>query len=350
MKTKQIRAPLSLKADGLEGEVSAVVSTFNVVDSDNDVVLPSAFTDGQAVPMVWSHNWDLPVGKGVIRVQPDRAVFEGRFFTDTTAGRDAYLTVKNMGELQEYSWGFQILEAEPGDFDGRVVQFIKRTEVFEVSPVLVGANRQTYTLDIKARKPGAPDGGKCWGDFEPATGSYEALASDLGSTFRERQVSDGRGYTRVIATYADRFVAMLYRWDDEDEPTYWDVPYSRGADGAVQLGDPRQVAPQTSFVPTGKGMSFEDHSEHLRVAVREWSKRAQAGSALRLKEGRAISEARRTRMAAVSGSLVEAAKEIDAMLAETAPPEKARSADVMRLRHDFDRMKARIARIYGVPA
>ncbi len=347
MKTKHIRAPLALKADGLEGEVSAVVSTFNVVDSDNDVVLASAFTDGQAVPMVWSHNWDLPVGKGVIRVQADRAVFEGRFFTDTTAGLDAYRTVKNMAELQEYSWGFQILEAENGSHDGRAVRFIKRSEVFEVSPVLVGANRQTYTLDIKGAKSADT---KCWGDFEPAVGSFEALASALGTAFRERQISDGRGYTRVVATYTDRFVAMLYRWDDDaDEPSYWDVPYTRGADGAVQLGDPRQVELQTSFVPTGKGMPFDDHSEHVRVAVREWVKRAQAGSALRLKEGRAIPDARRESMAAVSGSLTDALAAIGGLMT-AAQPAKSATSDVMRLRHEHDRTRARLAREYGVPA
>lgn len=150
--TKTLRAPLSLK-DGDTGELSAVFSTFNVVDSDGDVVLPSAFTPGQAVPMVWSHQWDQPIGKGVVRVEPDRAIFDGHFFLDTTAGRDAYLTVRNMGALQEYSWGFQVLDMEPGTFDGQPVRFIKRTDLFEVSPVLVGANRDTFTLALKGHAP-----------------------------------------------------------------------------------------------------------------------------------------------------------------------------------------------------
>lgn len=353
MKTKHVRAQISLKADGNEGDVSAVVSVFGVIDSDNDVVLASAFTDGQAVPMVWSHNWDMPVGKGIIRVQPDRAVFEGRFFTDTSAGRDAYQTVKNMAELQEFSWGFAILDAEPGQQDGQVVRFIKRTDIFEISPVLVGANRQTGLLDIKAH---GSNGGeeKCWGDFEPAVGSYEALADDLCAAFRDRQLgADGRGFVRVVATYAANFVALLYRWDDEgDEPTYWDVPYSRGTDGTVTLDDPQQVEIETSFVPTGKGMEFESHSEHVRVAVSEWVHRARAGSATRLKEGRAISTARRARMATVSGSLRTAADEIDAMLEETAPKEPAKSSasEGMRLRTDFNRLRARLERDLGVPA
>lgn len=39
MNTKALRAPLSLKADGEPGQVTAVFSTFDVVDSDNDLSL-----------------------------------------------------------------------------------------------------------------------------------------------------------------------------------------------------------------------------------------------------------------------------------------------------------------------
>lgn len=145
---------------GGDGAVTAVVSTFGIVDSDGDVVRQSAFTDGQEVPMVWSHDWADPVGKGTISVQPDRAIFNGQFFMDTQRGAEAFKTVRAMGGLQEWSWGFRVLDAEVSDApDGQETnswygpgkaQYINRTEVFEVSPVLVGANRQTGTLDIKS--------------------------------------------------------------------------------------------------------------------------------------------------------------------------------------------------------
>lgn len=145
---------------GDEGRVTAVVSTFNVVDTDGDVVRPTAFTDGQEVPMVWAHDWSSPIGKGSIKVQPDRAIFEGQFFMDTTKGAEAFRTVKAMGSLQEYSWGFRITDAEIGEppegqeasgwHGAGKVQYINGAEVFEVSPVLVGANRETGTLEIKS--------------------------------------------------------------------------------------------------------------------------------------------------------------------------------------------------------
>jgi HK97 family phage prohead protease len=73
-------------------------------------------------------------------------------------------------------------------------------------------------------------------------------------------------------------------------------------------------------VKSGRAKPFDAHSDDVRVAVAEWMERIRSGSDLRTKEGRAISTARRTRMAAVSGSLRESADEIEAMLAETAPP------------------------------
>lgn len=148
--TKRITTRADFKADGDEGVLSAVFSTFGIVDSDGDVLTASAFTDGQPVPMVWSHQWDKPIGKGVIKVESERAVFNGRLWLDTDDGEQAYRKIKNAGDLQEYSWGFQIKAAEPGVQDGDPVRFITSAEVFEVSPVLVGANRETYTLAIKS--------------------------------------------------------------------------------------------------------------------------------------------------------------------------------------------------------
>lgn len=84
-------------------------------------------------------------------------------------------------------------------------------------------------------------------------------------------------------------------------------------------------AEENSGVTTlkGFGLSEEDHSERVRVAVQEYVRRLASGSETRRKEGRAISSARRARMETVMASLVTGADEIKALLEETAPPEKA---------------------------
>jgi HK97 family phage prohead protease len=149
--TKHIstKARVTDSADG-QGIIEAAFSVFDTIDSAGDVVLKSAFQEGQEVPMVWSHNWDMPIGKGTVHVTPKQAVFKGNLWLDTEDGLQAFRKMRNAGTLQEFSWGFQILDAEPGVKDGQDVRFIKGAELFEVSPVLVGANRATRLLSLKA--------------------------------------------------------------------------------------------------------------------------------------------------------------------------------------------------------
>lgn len=226
MDTKHITTSAEFKADGPTGSLRAVISTFDVVDMDGDVVAASAFTDGQATPMVWAHDWTKPIGKGVIRVDGKRAVFDGQLFMDTAAGLEAYNTIKGMGELQEYSWGFRILDAEPVTTDGVNARRITKAEVFEASPVLVGAA--------------------------------------------------GRGRTRTLSL-------------------------------------------------KGEGLDYDDHAQQALGVVEEFIERTRTGLDVRVKQGRALSEARRVRMGAVRDGLRSHAEEIDTMLIETADPDKPKS-------------------------
>lgn len=145
---------LELKADSPEGSVQAVFSTFNDIDLDNDVTLPGAFEPNAPVKIAaWGHNWGaLPVGKGTIQVDAARAVLDGQFILTSSAGKDTYETLKELGPLAEWSYGFDVLDSELGQFRGQSVRFLKRLKVYEVSPVMVGAGIGTQTLDIKGLK------------------------------------------------------------------------------------------------------------------------------------------------------------------------------------------------------
>lgn len=141
---------VKLTGDDQPGYVEAAFSLFGKVDSDRDIVESTAFKSGQEVPLVWAHDWQKPVGKGKISVLDDRAIFKGRFFVNTTSGRDAYETVKEMGSLQQWSWGFRVTDSSMEQRGGEHIRVIKKADVFEVSPVLVGANRETHTVAIKS--------------------------------------------------------------------------------------------------------------------------------------------------------------------------------------------------------
>lgn len=142
--------------DADQGLVTAVFATLNVVDSDGDVTIPGAFTTGERVRIsAYNHeSWNgaLPVGKGIIAEQDGNAILEGEFFLDLPAGRDTFEVVKQMGELQEWSYGFDVLDAAPGQFEGRDVRFLRKLKVYEVSPVLLGAGVGTRTLATKGLK------------------------------------------------------------------------------------------------------------------------------------------------------------------------------------------------------
>jgi hypothetical protein len=160
LERKSLSSPLRYKQTsqgGEAGQVEAIFSTLNVVDHDNDVTLPGAFTQGQAVKMAWAHDWEnFWPGKGVIEEQPGQAVFRGEFFLNTWHGKEAYETAKAMGDALEWSYGFRVDDSEPGEFQGRQVRFLKRVTVFEVSPVLLGAGVGTRTLALKSAGAAAP--------------------------------------------------------------------------------------------------------------------------------------------------------------------------------------------------
>jgi len=155
METKKLITPIELKEAGEAGEAgefTAIFSTFNVIDLQGDVTLPGAFKDGQAVRVsYWGHRWqDLPSGRGVIHADDEKAWIDGKFFLDTDAGAETYKTVKNLGDLQEFSFGFDVDLSEEGVFEGIPVRFLKALTVHEVSPVFLGAGIGTGTVAIKS--------------------------------------------------------------------------------------------------------------------------------------------------------------------------------------------------------
>jgi hypothetical protein len=276
------------------------------------------------------------------------------FFLDTTAGLDAYRTVKAMGDLQEWSWGFRVTDADYGEMDGATVRYIKGAELYEVSPVLVGANRDTATLAIKA-----------------AAQQAKAAIRPHGTATTDAAWDSAEMWKRCNSAASLKAASA---WMDPDgdpavKSTYRFIHHMVGADGAVgaanltacstgigvlnggrggttipaadkagvhahlakHLEDAGHAAPPLKGVSpsavsaalTGHALDFDTHADAFGETLAHLLGRMRAGSAARLKEGRAISSARRQRMASVSESLRVAATEIDGLLEETAPPKVA---------------------------
>jgi len=161
MPEKKSGLPLYKLSSTAEGHLVAIVAVFNNVDSVNETILPGAFKDSitkKKPKGVWMHNWELPIALTTVCEElapgdarlPDAIkdlgglLIEADFNLDTQRGREAFSDVAK-GLVDEYSIGYDVL-AE-GYKEG--VRQLITLDLFEWSPVLVGANRATSTIGVK---------------------------------------------------------------------------------------------------------------------------------------------------------------------------------------------------------
>ena len=143
--------------DEHKGEIEAVFSTLNVIDSDGDVTRPGAFGEQKVRISAYNHqswNNELPVGKGIIVERGNEAILTGNFFMDVPKARDTFITIKELGDQMEWSYGYDVLAKADGkwpedDAEGKDVRFLDKLKVHEVSPVILGAGENTRTLSAK---------------------------------------------------------------------------------------------------------------------------------------------------------------------------------------------------------
>jgi len=219
MKQKVFHAPILLKANSDEtGEFTAVFATLEVIDHDSDVTRLGAFLDGQETLIEpWNHNYDEPpVGKGVIHEKDNQATIEGRFFLDTQSGLEHYRVVKNVGDIQEWSYTFQVEQASQGVFEEQEVQFLEKLDVWGVAPVTRGAGIDTRTTDIKGAKP-YPNEHAC--RLRPPS---DFQADSFRRITREHE---GKKYSIIMGRLKDEdtMSEQAYRYPKE----IWDVAIAR---------------------------------------------------------------------------------------------------------------------------
>jgi hypothetical protein len=201
MAKKTYRGRIELKGDDQPGHFRAEFATLNVIDHDQDVTEPGAFQDGQeTIIEAWNHNYgDLPVGKGVIHEEKDKAILDGHFFLDTIGGQEHYKTVKNLENLQEWSYTFEVTDSGLGTFEDQDVRFLRGLDVWGIAPVQRGAGIETRTVDIKGQKAALAS---------HSTPTTDAAWDGPANEARARSGEDAAYYRRI------------YAWRDPDgDPT-----------------------------------------------------------------------------------------------------------------------------------
>jgi hypothetical protein len=175
LRTKRFAGRIELNAAqgtvGKEGAFRATLARLattdgtRVVDRDGDAYTgPQAWPVGKAIVIsAYGHtSWQgaLPVGFGVVGANQHTAWVSGEFFTDTNHGRDTYNTVKQLAAkgLGDWSYGYDALDysndpSEIRAFAPGAKRILKQLDVYEASPVLVGAGVGTGTDSIKDVDP-----------------------------------------------------------------------------------------------------------------------------------------------------------------------------------------------------
>ena len=151
------------------GHGLARIAVLSAVDHDGDTYAKGAFSwkakGEQWVPILPAHNRTaMPLGKARLYEQGDAVLAELHLNLDTVAGRDWHSHLKfdleNGGSVQEWSYGFGVVDHAKEQRDGAMVRVLKRVDVHEVSPVVRGAGVGTATLSLKHQVHTCPDCGK----------------------------------------------------------------------------------------------------------------------------------------------------------------------------------------------
>lgn len=242
--------------DKAQGIVECFVSGIGNKDSVGDIVVPGAFDASlkrRKPRVVWGHDWNKPIGK-VLEIYevpksdprlPDKMKMAGvgglyarvQFNLNTERGREAFANVAFYGMEQEWSIGYKTLLA---DFDpARQANVLKEVELYEISPVLHGANQLTGTISVKDDNVNQDTKGWQWVDDDmddKRKGPMSAM-STLG-----RSISTALGKPVDILDVSDDAVVF-----QTGENEMWRATVSV-EDGNYVLGKPKKVRKVPSYV------------------------------------------------------------------------------------------------------
>lgn len=141
------------------GKGLAVLARMDEIDHDGDTYAAGAFAwkGDQWAPLLPAHDRSkMPFGKARVFEQGSTAFAELHLNLETQAGRDWHAALKfdlaNGKAVQEYSYGFDVIDADYRIEPDKRTRVLKRLDVHEVSTVVRGAGLGTGTLSMKALK------------------------------------------------------------------------------------------------------------------------------------------------------------------------------------------------------
>lgn len=159
----------AISLDEMQGIVECFVAGIGNKDSVGDIVVTGAFAKSltrRKPRVVWAHSWNDPIGKvlEMYEVPPGDPRLPAKmrnagigglyakvqFNLQSEKGKEAFASVAFFGEEQEWSIGYKTIN---GAFDpAQQANVLREVELYEVSPVLHGANQLTGTISVKSEQ------------------------------------------------------------------------------------------------------------------------------------------------------------------------------------------------------
>ncbi len=160
MKHKSFRLASFKALDDAKGIFEAIVAVFNNVDRIGDKIMPGAFKDtlaeweakGRPIPVIFSHQWenlDAHVGQVVTAKEIDEGLYvKAQLDMDEPFAQRVWKKMKT-GTLAEFSFAYDVVDAAEIKENGNWIQELRKLDLLEVGPCLVGMNPETALLGMK---------------------------------------------------------------------------------------------------------------------------------------------------------------------------------------------------------
>lgn len=315
---------VSAKDSGVDaGLVESVVSVFGNVDAYGDRVLRGAFKGtlarwaekGDPIPYIWSHEWRNPFahigGVEEAKERKDGLWIRAQLDMEQEMARQVFRLLKSR-RVTNFSFAYDILDGAYSDaeedqgkgFWGEGVYELKELELFECGPCLIGANRDTELLVVKARGSGA-------------AAVKSAVASHTTGT-DEDPWDGGAEELEVRQGEAVAYYSKIYAWkpgdpDQLENKSDWRFIHHRvGGDGTPGAASMVACSSAIGVLNGGRGGTtipdadrqgvYNHLAKHLRDGDREPPELASASrvsARAQRKSGRTISAASRDELDAI---------------------------------------------------
>lgn len=219
MKHKAFRLASFKALDEAKGIFEAIVAVFNNVDRIGDKIIPGAFKDtladweskGRPIPVIFSHQWenlDAHIGHVLeAKELPEGLYVKGQLDMDEPFAQRVWKKM-NAGTLAEFSFAYDVVDGAQVKQDGDYVYELRKLDLMEVGPCLVGMNPDTQLLGVKeGRRNAAKDAQRIQSIHDLCVELGAKCAQSEGAT--EDEAGDGKSSGKGPSTFAAKIAAEL---------------------------------------------------------------------------------------------------------------------------------------------